>query len=218
MCNENEQEKMLKSITKQLCELLIISKNMEQVNGCADEVALGRLANDFIAKCEKITCYARNFAIHSFLAPSEMLLSNAAQIQGIKVKRDGEILEIEMPFLLPKKLHKNSKFICDPLYYVLTEIAETIELKVEERAVVCFVHIYDKTDKHVRPRDYDNVEAKRVLDIVALFALRDDGAEFCDIVNSMEYGDENKTCIFVMPERCYFRWKFDRGKRAENGR
>ena len=80
------------------------------------------------------------------------------------------------------------------------------------------MHVYDRTDKHIRPRDYDNVEAKRVLDIIALFALRDDGAEFCDIINTMEYGEENKTCIFVMPERCYFQWKFDRAKQAKNGR
>lgn len=218
MCSEKETGKMLRSITKQLCELLVISKNMEQVNGCADAVALGRCVNDFIAKCEKVTCYARSFAVNSYLAPSEILLSNAAQIQGITVSKNGEVLEIEMPFLLPKKLHKNSKFICDPLYYTMNEAVQEMDIKIEERAVVCFVHVYDRTDKHIRPRDYDNVEAKRVLDIIALFALRDDGAEFCDIINTMEYGEENKTCIFVMPERCYFQWKFDRAKQAKNGR
>lgn len=206
----SETEKMIKSITKQLCELMVLSKNMDQISQCDDEVSLGRLTNDFIAKCEKLTCYARAFAINTYVAPSEILLSNAAEIQGIKVCKKGEILDIEIPFLLPKKNHKNTKFICDPLYYILNEAAEKTELKVEERAIVCFVHVYDQNNKRVSPRDYDNVEAKRILDIVALFALKDDGAEFCDIVNTMEFGETNKTKIFVMPERCYFDWKSDR--------
>lgn len=208
----SESEKMLKSITKQICELMVISKNMEQINLCDDETSLERLTNDFIAKCEKLTCYARRFAINTYMAPSEILLHNAAEIQGIQVSKTGEILNIEIPFLLPKKHHKNSKFICDPLYFVLNKAAENLELKIEERAVVCFIHVYDKTNRRVRPRDYDNVEAKRILDIVALFALRDDGAEFCDIVNTMELGETNKTKILVMPERCYCRWKLDRTK------
>ena len=88
-------------------------------------------------------------------------------------------------------------------------------MKIEEKAVICFVHTYEKNNKNISPRDYDNVEAKRILDIISLFTLRDDGAEFCDIVNTMEYGSESKTRIFIMPEHCYFKWKSDRGKRAD---
>lgn len=205
-----EADVMLRSITKQLCELLVISKNMEQINTCQDEVLFGRLTNDFVAKCENLTYSARRFAIKNYTAPTEILLNNASQIQGISVRKDGEVLTIEVPFLLPKKTHKNTKYICDPLYYALHEAAEKINLKIEERAVVCFVHVYEREGKRVQPRDYDNVEAKRILDIIALFALRDDGAEYCDVVSTMEYSDANKTRIYVMPERCYFQWKFDR--------
>lgn len=208
----SEAEKMLNSITKQLCELMVIIRNMKQIHACDDEVSLGRLTNDFIAKCEKLTCYARDFAVNTYVAPSEILLHNAAEIQEINVSKHGEILEIEIPFLLPKKNHKNTKFICDPLYFVLNKASKNLDLKIEEKAVVCFVHVYSKANKRISPRDYDNVEAKRILDIVALFALKDDGAEFCDIINTMELGETNKTKIYVMPERCYYGWKLDRTK------
>lgn len=208
MCKDIERT--IAGLKKQVCELLVISKNLEQIDACKDEVLLGRLTNDFVAKCETLTCRARNFAMTNFFAPMDLFLSNAAQIQGIVVRKEEEILCIELPFLLPKKKHKNAKYICDPLYYALQAAAKKTELKIEEKTVVCFVHIYDKVENRIKPRDYDNVEAKRVLDIVALFALRDDGAEFCDIVNTMEYGRENKTFMYIMPERCYFKWQFDR--------
>ena len=42
--------------------------------------------------------------------------------------------------------------------------------------------------------------------------VRTPGAEFCDIVNTMELGESNKTEILLMPERCYCRWNLDRTK------
>ena len=83
-----EADVMLRSITKQLCELLVISKNMEQINTCQDEVLFGRLTNDFVAKCENLTYSARRFAIKNYTAPTEILLNIASQIQGISVRKD----------------------------------------------------------------------------------------------------------------------------------
>lgn len=203
-------EDIFKSITKQLYELMVLSKNMEEMHSFGDETVYERLSNEFAVKCEKLTLFARKIGMEAFTKNADIILFNATKIQGISVKKEGEILSIELPFLLPKKSKKNSKFLCDPLFYSLDEASKEIDLKFEEKCVVCFVHTYKNSGKKVSPRDYDNVETKRVLDIVALFCLKDDSGEFCDIVNTMEYGEECKTKIFVMPVRSYLKWKTDR--------
>lgn len=204
------EKSVFNSITKQLCDLMVLSKNMEEIYSYGDKIVLERLSNEFEVKCEKLTLLAREISIKAFNQKPEIVILNAAKIQGIKVKKENEILEIELPFLLPKKNKKNSKFICDPLFYEMNKASADTTLKYEEKCVVCFIHTYKKSDKNVRPRDYDNVETKRVLDIVALFCLKDDSGEFCDIVNTMEYGDSNKTKIYIIPERSYLNWKKDR--------
>ena len=205
-------DQKIKSIGKQLKELNRINENMEHVSKFEDEISLKRYANDFVTKCEKLTCYSRKLAFDIFEEDRDIFVRDAAENLEIKVEKNDEIARIEIPFLLPKKNHKNTKFICDPLCFVLEKMSQNVELKTEENAVVCFVYVYEKTDKKISPKDYDNVETKRVLDIIALFMLKDDGPQYCDVFHTMEFGEKAKTLIYVMPKKRFIGWNYDRGK------
>lgn len=204
----NDTEKMLDSLTSQLCALLIIAKKLGQM-GLIRSNTFSELMNEFIFKSEKMTCYARDVALKTFCADRKILFEGIAQNNGINVKKENGIIEIEIPFLLPKKTQKKASFICDPLFYSLIKASEKTDLKINENAVVWFVNIYDNKTNKIAVRDYDNLESKKILDTIALFSLKDDSAEFCDIIYSMEFGTQNKTMIYVIPKTRLFELELD---------
>lgn len=205
---ENVEERT-KVIQKHLCDLLAIERKMECLSISESIEAFSRFTEELVTKSEKLTCMVRKFAADTFVSQSDTIMRNAAEIQGIKAQKKNGIIEIEIPFILPKKKHRNSKFISDPLFYVLNTKVQEDDFRISERAVVCFVYIYSGTNTKMSARDYDNIESKKILDVIALFALRDDGAEFCDVFHKMVRGKTDKTKIFVMPEKLFWKMKFD---------
>lgn len=211
---ENVEERT-KVIQKHLCDLLAIERKMECLSISESIEAFSRFTEELVTKSEKLTCMVRKFAADTFVSQSDTIMRNAAEIQGIKAQKKNGIIEIEIPFILPKKKHRNSKFISDPLFYVLNTKVQEDDFRISERAVVCFVYIYSGTNTKMSARDYDNIESKKILDVIALFALQDDGAEFCDIFHKMERGKTDKTKIFVMPEKLFWKMKFDHREKDE---
>ena len=126
-------------------------------------------------------------------------MDKATEMLGIEVRKDGNTVVIDLPFLLPRKKGKENKFIGDPLRYKLEEISKTEDLKIRDRAVICIIHTYDNVNKNARCYDYDNLESKKLLDIVTLFTLTDDAPEFCDVYQTVQLSDRDKTRVIVMP-------------------
>lgn len=197
-----------KILQKRLCGLLAIEQKLERLQLPESAEEFSRLTEELVAKTEKLTCMVRKLAVDSFVSSNETVMRKATEIQGIQAQKNGEVLEIEIPFILPKKKLRNSKFISDPLFYVLNTKVQEDNFRIRERAVVCFVYTYSGTNTRLTARDYDNLESKKILDVIALFALQDDGAEFCDIFHKMERGEKDKTNIYVMPERCFWERKY----------
>jgi len=118
-----------------------------------------------------------------------------------------DMLEIEVPCLFPKRKQRlSSEYITDPLYYMLDQYTDTHSIRKYTDCVVCFIHEYDRELPDRRIRDYDNIEQKQILDVIAAFVLKDDSGICCDSYNSTALADEDKTRIFIMPRERFCTW------------
>ncbi len=166
-----------------------------------NEEKASRLTNDLVAKSEELTKMIRYGAAYTFAEKKECISKNAADSMGITVDKNGDVVEITLPFLLPKKKSHDSRYIGDVLHYVLSKTAVNNKYRIYEKAVVVFIYTYSHTGL-IHLKDYDNIESKKVLDIISLFMLPDDNPEACSVLHKMEHGEKDITRVLIMPERC----------------
>lgn len=188
-----QQEKMIDKIN-------LIMHRLSENRQSLDNNYFDDSAAELICLTEKLAINSRKFAASNSGMNYDEIMEKSAYVQGIKIKKEGELIEIEIPFLLPKKKHKNNEYLSKPLKYALKKAVEKYDLHIEEKAVVTFIHIYNKRRSKFTILDYDNQEIKPVLDAIAVFLLLDDGGEYCDIIQKMEYGEEDKTRILIAPK------------------
>ena len=88
-------------------------------------------------------------------------------------------MEITLPCLLPKRKQRQStEFLIDPIYFTLSQYADSHVLPKFEHCVVCFSHIYSQELPLRRVRDYDNLELKQLLDVISTFVMEDDTGSY----------------------------------------
>ena len=68
----------------------------------------------------------------------------------------------------------------------------------------------------VEVRDYDNLEMKQLLDVLATFIMEDDNGLLVDAYNTTELGEKDCTCICVMDRFRFTKWLEERQDRLEN--
>lgn len=158
-------------------------------------------------RAEKISCGIRRIIYRSTDTRKAELLSNIAHgPHNIVIDEKKGILTVTLPSLLSRKKNVNGEFLSEPLFCAMSEYAIEHNLKRIKRAVICFEHIYDKALPVKQYRDYDNMEQKQILDVVALFALCDDNSGLCDIYNTANAGEYSHTCIHIMPPELFSDW------------
>ena len=72
--------------------------------------------------------------------------------------------------------------------------------------VLIYCHVYDRSRSERRKRDHDNIEINMVSDIVALYVMPDDGPETCTHYYCSAEGMQERTEVFVVPERDFPMW------------
>lgn len=165
------------------------------------------LSTDAALRGELITCRLRHLIYSTTSIKKSEYLASAGVVQGIEIKCEDGILEINLPCLLPKrKQRKSTEFLIDPLYFTLSSYAANHKLPSFEHCVVCFSHIYDKELPARRARDYDNLELKQILDVVSAFVMLDDTGLLCDAYNTTELGESDCTRITVMGKERFAEW------------
>jgi len=170
-----------------------------------------KLVSDASVRAEKIACEIRHVIYNMPDAKKSGCMPGIADAQGINVISNQRWLKITLPILLHRKGHKNGEFLTDPLFYALSEYTMTHPLPVWEQTVICFRHVYDRNlpERHIR--DYDNLEEKQVLDVIALFTMIDDTGRLCDVFNTTAKGDSDFTEIFVMAPDDFLPWLSEYG-------
>ena len=157
------------------------------------------LSTEAALRGEVIACRLRHLIYETTTIRKAEYLTSAGVMQGISVIEKDGILEITLPCLLPKKSKKHScEYLTDPIYYTLSKYAQTHTLPKFRHCVVCFSHIYSRELSPNRVRDYDNLELKQLLDVIATFVMEDDTGLLCDAYNTTEIGDSDCTRVSVM--------------------
>ena len=192
-------EDMTGELIRQSCDLLATVRKINETDYNSEVKNFEYLTDRLEILSEKFACSVREFARNTFVANRYEVLDKAAEMQGIEIQKDGNTIVIDLPFLLPRKKGKENKFIGDPLWYKLEEISKSEDLKIRDKAVICIIHTYDNVNKKARCYDYDNLESKKILDIITLFTLTDDAPEYCDIYQTVHLSDRDKTRILIMP-------------------
>lgn len=165
------------------------------------------LSTEAALRAEQIACRLRHLIYSTTSVKKAEYLSSACTMLDINIRCESGVLEITLPSLLPKKKqHQSSEFLLDPLYNALSRYAESHALPRYHHCVICFSHAYCRELPDRRVRDYDNLELKQFLDLVASFVLVDDSGLLCDAYNSTELGSTDCTRITVMDSTQFSVW------------
>lgn len=175
------------------------------------------LSTDAALRCERIACRLRHLIYTSTGIKKEEYLTSAAVIQGIEVSYEDDVLSITLPCLLPKRQKRqSSEFLIDPIHAALSQYAKSNPMPQFHHCVVCFSHVYCQEQPERWVRDYDNLELKQLLDVVASFIMVDDSGLLCDAYNTTELGETDCTHIFVMPQGRFPEWLKQRQERLKS--
>lgn len=200
-------ESKLEDLRRQSCEHMMTIKKLCETDYANDVKNFDYLTERLQILGEKFACCIRDFAIKTYSMKRCEVYDNAAEMQGIEINKEGNKIVIDLPFLLPRKKDKDAKFIGDPLRYKFEKMTEYQNLKIEEKVVVCIIHVYDNVNRKARCYDYDNLESKRILDIIALYTMIDDSPQYCDVYQTVKFSDADKTRVIVMPEKEFWALK-----------
>lgn len=169
------------------------------------------LITDAALRSELIACRMRRLIYQSTDIKKETYLTSAGVVQGIKINDNNGILEIDLPCLLPKrKKRQSTEFLIDPLYFTLSQYSDSHPLKRFKHCVVCFSHVYSEEFPKQNIRDYDNLELKQLLDVIATFIMEDDTGLLVDAYNTTEIGNNDCTRISVMDKNRFSEWLKER--------
>lgn len=175
------------------------------------------LSTDAALRAERIACRLRHLIYTSTSVKKEEYLTSAAVMQGVVVSYEDSLLEITLPCLLPKRQKRqSSEFLIDPIHAALSQYAKSHPMPQFQHCVVCFSHVYCQELPERRVRDYDNLELKQLLDVVASFIMVDDSGLLCDAYNTTELGETDCTRISIMPQSRFPTWLAEREKRLKS--
>ena len=174
------------------------------------------LTTDAALRSELIACRMRHLIYGSTSIKKPEYLASAGVVQGIRIHMRDSVLEVTLPCLLPKRKQRQStEFLIDPLYFTLSQFADSHKLPRFSHCVVCFSHIYSQEQSSSRIRDYDNLEMKQLLDVLATFIMEDDNGLLVDAYNTTEIGETDCTCISVMDKNRFPVWLEERENRLK---
>lgn len=162
---------------------------------------------DAALRSELIACRMRHLVYQSTDMKKQEYLSSAGVVQGIRIEEKDGVFEINLPCLLPKrKKRQSTEFLIDPLYFTLSQYSDSHILPKFKQCVVCFSHIYAEDVSGRNVRDYDNLELKQLLDVIATFIMEDDSGLLIDAYNTTEIGIADCTRISVMDKNRFSQW------------
>ena len=200
-------ENKLDSLKRQSCEILATVKKLCITDYIHDEKNFRYLIERLDILSEKYACCVRELSIDSFVMKECEVYDTSSEMLGVEISKHGTSIIIDLPSLLPGKKGRETNFIGAPLRHQFEKISKNEDLKIKGRAVICIIHVYDNENRKPRCYDYDNLESKRIIDIITPYTLTDDSPLFLDVYHTVEYANTNKTRIIVMPKAEFERYK-----------
>ena len=205
-------------ISKKLCQLSSDIDKLKSTMAAIEGTDISKypenyamLTTNAALRSELIACRMRHLIYQSTDIKKSNYLASAGIVQGITIKENDGVLDITLPCLLPKrKKRQSTEFLVDPLYFTLSQYYDSHPTKRYNHCVVCFSHVYSKDFPKQNIRDYDNLELKQLLDVIATFIMEDDTGLLVDAYNTTEVGDIDCTRISVMDKKRFKNWLSER--------
>ena len=133
---------------------------------------------------------------HTDTVPS--LTSRLRDLHNYSIETQGNNIVIRLPALPLKKQGDSAcSFIIDPLIWCIQEYQCDHECRRYEKARITICHCYPEDASPRKLRDCDNIEIKKLLDVLALYFLKDDNMACCEILHTSRPADEFKTEITI---------------------
>jgi hypothetical protein len=156
---------------------------------------------------EKVTVGMRELVVETAFTDKAPVLERAAEIQGITIEFTEGWYRIVMPVLLPgKRSGQSSAFIEAPLRYAVERYAREHSPERLLECVVCFRHIYGPDFPERAIRDHDNIECKKVQDVIADKLMVDDAGVYCSNFHVTCMGAKDVTEVYVIPAGLFPEW------------
>lgn len=113
---------------------------------------------------------------------------------------------LRIPALLPKKGTGSADYIRSFLYPAMHGFFKEKKPVRYQNCVLIYRHVYDRSRPERKKRDHDNIEINMVSDIVAMYVMPDDGPEVCSHYYCSAEGMEERTEVYVIPQREFPMW------------
>jgi len=170
-------------------------------------------SHDAAIESEYLTRTLRGLVQQTTSITAQEYLRGAATALGINITATGNgVVKIVIPALLPGRRTKGARILIEPLAqslkdYSRQEFERMATYRRIRRCVLVFNHIYDEVRGFKgRARDHDNVELKKIIDLLAVHFLEDDSGDMCDHHHTSSYGKEEATHIFIIPQENFGEW------------
>lgn len=161
-------------------------------------------------QAEMLTCHLRNILFDAAGASPSGYYASAAKLHGTEVRSGNGIFTVTLPRLMPKKRCRDSdEFLLAPVRYLLDAFFKARDDPPLGTCTVCVEHIYSRDAPGAPVRDYDNLQLKKLLDLVTLYAMVDDSGKYCDLFQTTAWADKPCTRISVMTRERFPRWLKD---------
>lgn len=169
---------------------------LEHLLPSPDPAQFAETAKSAALLSERSTASLRGFLFTTTGGMPEGYYQQAAAAQGIKVSATDDYVFIRVPALLPKKkAAEGFKFLVVPLQAAFEEYRRQHALPHFSDCVICIEHIYDRCLPITAVRDYDNLEFKSILDVIALYCMKDDTGALCDLYHTTRFSYASCTMI-----------------------
>lgn len=211
------QDIIRRKLREQQKELYRLEKFLVQINDLnpADQPEkYASVTIDAALQAEHLTCSLRSLVTSTSGTTKAEYMTLAAHTHGITIRWEDGIFDVRLPVLLPKKgTGRSAVFLLDPLQYALEQYTKEHPFPRFRECVVCFTHVYREELNCWQLPDYDNLQQKQVLDMIALFIMTDDSGSLCDIYHTSRPGSEPCTHVSVMDKSLFPLW-LERQKQA----
>ena len=158
-------------------------------------------------RAEAIACRLRLLLFMTTTVKPEEYYSKANLELGIDVSYEDGVFTVVLPGLLPKKRSSQSTpYLLEPLQYALLGFVRSHGKPKFRECTVNVEHMYDEHFPASAIRDYDNLQLKKVLDMITLFTMTDDTGRLCNLYQTMRLGNSTCTRICVMANDRFSDW------------
>lgn len=187
----------------------------------AKEAIMATIKNSFIA-VSKGNRYGYSFGLSGMetaLRAFRRWAFRKAKLEGISDEEIEEIrketnsfqagydrgfFKITAPILLPQRGYsRKSWYMIEGIEDAIKDFDFTI-LRSKKRLACVFIHTYEEEkDLGIYVRDNDNIEAKRIVDLLKGKVFSSDKGTVLDITHCGRIGGEEKTEIYIIPDNQY---------------